>query len=285
MRHAHFAWDLILTQAFVFAPFLRAQPPLPPAASPAPGEQASRKLDRWLSRTEATTEPKSEGIAAVLGDTAGMGGLSACCHLIKLLEPQELLKVKEVLVASMMDKGLSSELVEAPKMAAPEIPADANEATKKLGEVLASLTQLSNEAAEREQAAVKALKKAEEDAKAMQAAAKKQAAVASSAAAGAGAGEGGGEGGGKMNRWIKRAEQKAAEPKGEEEAAPAGKLGRWLKRAENKPTQDPEVPTRVCMRECECVCVSRRGRAGLCRVFVSLICVSFGSSCPVDPKP
>ena len=49
----------------------------------------------------------------VLGD-ASVGGLSACCHLIKLLEPEELLKVKDVLVASMRAKGLDGELVEVP---------------------------------------------------------------------------------------------------------------------------------------------------------------------------
>ena len=209
-------------------PIVLVQPPLPPSAPSA--DAASGKLDRWLSRTEKLSDKTGDSIAAVLGDS-NVGGVSACCHLIKLLEAEELIKVKDVLVATMRERGLDGELVEAPKLAAPDVPKNASAATKKLAEVMTHITGLANEAATREQAAAKAMKKAEEEAKALkQAESKALAPNGSAGAAEAGASEGG-EGGGKLNRWLKRAEKKAADPKPEE---PAGKLGRWIKRAENK---------------------------------------------------
>ena len=143
---------------------LLLQPPLPPSASSA--EPAPGKLDRWLSRSEKPADQKSDGIATVLGET-DVGGLSACCHLIRLLEAEELIKVKDVLVAAMKDKGLEGELVEAPKLAAPEVPKDASKASKKLADVMTHITTLANEAATREQEAAKAMKKAAEEAKAL----------------------------------------------------------------------------------------------------------------------
>ena len=212
-------------------PSLHFQPPLPPANG---GEPAARRLDRWLSRAETPSDLKSDGISAVLGDT-NIGGLSACCHLIKLLEPAELIKVKDILVAAMRERGLDAELVEAPKLAAPEIPKNANAATKKLVEVMTHITELANEAATREQAAVKAIKQAEDEAKALQQAqakAESQALAIKGAGMSAAGGGEGGEGNGKLNRWLKRAEQNAAETAPAEEGN--GKLGRWLKRAEKK---------------------------------------------------
>jgi len=205
----------------------------PPQSAPEP---KPGKLNRWLSRAEKQEEPKSEGTSSVLGDTS-IGGLSACCHLIKLLEPEELMKVKDILVAAMRDKGLDGELVEAPKLAAPVIPAKANEASKKLAEVMAQVTELANDAAARELAAIKAINRAREEAKAF--AAKQNSSNHDSQ--GGGGGGGGGEGGGKLDRWVKRAEQKSAESKAEEPAQ-NGKLSRWLKRAEKKADPEPEKP-------------------------------------------
>ena len=261
----------------------------PPASSSAPSrsavqtpaaEQAPRKLDRWLSRAEKNS-PVDDGISAVLGDGASLGGLSACCHLIKLLEAHELVKVKDVLVASMRERGLDGELVEAPKLAAPEIPADASAATRKLGEVMTHLAELANEAGRRELAAAKAIKTEEEEAKALQRQEderKGRNLVANGLAGSAAMGGGGGgdQGGGKLGRWLKRAEQKAAEPKPPE---PEGKLGRWLARAERKgdnKTPEAEVdesssdPLDVALRCCARVrrCWQTSDKAGGGAVFL-----------------
>ena len=262
----------------------------PPASSSDPSrsaaqtpaaQQAPRKLDRWLSRAEKNSPPPDDGISAVLGDSASLGGLSACCHLIKLLEAHELVKVKDVLVASMRERGLDGELVEAPKLAAPEIPADASAATRKLGEVMTHLAELANEAGRRELAAAKAIKTEEEEAKALQRQEderKERSLVANGLAGSAAMGGGGGgdQGGGKLGRWLKRAEQKAAEPKPPE---PEGKLGRWLARAERKgdnKTPEAEVdesssdPLDVALRCCARVrrCWQTSDKAGGGAVFL-----------------
>ena len=91
--------------------------------------------DRWRTRREGKKEQsQSEGVSIVNGDTSI---IAACCHLIKLLEPEELIEVKDLLVTTMREKGLDLELVEAPKLATPVMPSTANEATKKLAQVIA----------------------------------------------------------------------------------------------------------------------------------------------------
>jgi hypothetical protein len=91
--------------------------------------------DRWRTRREGKKEQsQSEGVSIVSGDTSI---IAACCHLIKLLEPEELIEVKDLLVTTMREKGLDLELVEAPKSATSVMPATANEATKKLAQVIA----------------------------------------------------------------------------------------------------------------------------------------------------
>jgi hypothetical protein len=251
------------------------------------GEPSNGKLDRWLARQKAKdsaaprTPGAAEGVNGAPATAAGVtpppsagkpplggsprspagargsaGGVGACCNLIKLLDPDELVRVHEALVAVMREKrvvvpALPGDLVTAPGKGGPVGPlgdhqdftrrpmvltATAGESIALLTDVLEEVRKLGSEAAHREDKISSVSNPPAQ----------------SEPATGAAPGEGDGEAppSAKMSRWLnkvaKNKEEAAsangpsgpstnsavAEPAeaGEGEAPPSGKASRWLKR-------------------------------------------------------
>jgi hypothetical protein len=140
------------------------------------------KLDRWLERSTGKDDVDAQGSIAADGrppgapdctpkptansksprtpPARGMGGVSACCNLIRLLDPEELAQVHGVLVQAMREKKvrvapLPDDLVVLPPStefqgvfkAAPKVPASASyDSVAELNQVLEEIRKLGSDA-------------------------------------------------------------------------------------------------------------------------------------------
>jgi len=204
------------------------------AASELGGKDLGDQSNGATSTLDARTPPSADKPPAGAGgrpSRGSMGGVGACCNLIRLLDPEELARVHDVLVDAMREKNvkvpeLPSDLVAGststpgrPHAAVPPQPDDnAFQRSPMIlmataGESIAMLTEVLEEARKLGSEAVQHTKK-------------RNAATSGPAAAGL-------SGAGVASQGAGSGEGLGAEAAGEE------KLGRWLKRAIKKDNNGP----------------------------------------------
>ena len=248
----------------------------PGAAALAPGQpQCNGAAAAGAAEARIPSTPPSAGKppsgAGARATRGSGGGVGACCNLIRLLDPDELVKVHEVLVGAMREKkvavpALPGDLVaaagSAPAPGGPQgaAPPPANDCafqrspmvlSATAGESIAMLTQVLEEARKLGSEAVQHVRK-----RSAGAAAGNPGGESLGAAVASQGGDGGEDGApapnAKMSRWLSKVNKnrQAAEATGPPggaaaanaaaqehaapaaaDAAPSGKLGRWIKRA------------------------------------------------------